>query len=58
MNACRDFPHLPADSWELFLADELPESSKQKLESHLDDCSECRAVLELRDPSRIFRRRW
>ena len=55
MSARPSFPHLPAESWALFLADELPEGSALKLEEHLDACADCRASLLQADPSRMFR---
>ena len=51
-----EFPHLPAESWELFVIERLPEASRRRLEEHLDGCKGCTAVLEARDPSRVFRR--
>lgn len=50
------FPHLPAESWELFLADRLPEPSTRRLEEHVARCPECRSVLERADPTRVFSR--
>ena len=50
------FPHLPAEAWERFVADELSESAAARLETHLAGCGPCRAALERADPSRIFRR--
>jgi anti-sigma factor RsiW len=50
------FPHLPAESWALFLDERLPSESTRRLERHLDACPECRQVLEQADPSRVFRR--
>ena len=50
------FPHLPAEAWELYLDDELRGASLRSVEEHLDGCEDCRAVLEHRDPSRLFRR--
>jgi len=52
----RRFPHLPAESWDLFLEERLPAESTRRLEEHLDACAECRRALEQADPSRLFRR--
>ena len=49
-------PHLPAQSWELFLRDELSAEATGRIEAHLADCAECSAALEREDPSFLFRR--
>lgn len=54
MNA--HFPHLPAESWELFLRDELAQEAALRIEAHLDACPECSLALEGADPSFLFRR--
>ena len=55
MSASPRFPHLPAESWDLFLEGSLPEAAEARIEQHLAGCDECRAALVEADPSRIFR---
>ena len=50
------FPHLPAESWELFLRDELAPEAALRIEAHLDACPECSRALEGADSSFLFRR--
>jgi hypothetical protein len=49
------FPHLPAESWELYLGDRLDGDACERVERHVDDCATCRAILYEADPSRAFR---
>lgn len=50
------FPHLPRESWERYLSDELGEVAAERIEAHLASCPPCRHVLEAQDPTRVFRR--
>lgn len=50
------FPHLPAETWQRFLADELQDDARARVESHLDSCEACLAALEAADASFLFRR--
>ena len=49
------FPHLPEESWSLYLDDALDGAARERVEAHVDACGECRRVLLMADPSFAFR---
>lgn len=46
------FPHLPAEAWTLWLADELEGAGRARVEDHVASCADCRRIVLLHDPAR------
>jgi anti-sigma factor RsiW len=49
------FPHLPGETWDAFLRDELTEAAASRVDAHLRECADCHAALAREDASHLFR---